>query len=84
MTRSQRSAVATAVPAAVRRTVLLTEAADRLGTGGGPALVVVPGTGPADDVEDPFGRSRAEIVTVLDRIEVEVGRLARALLAALA
>lgn len=79
MTRSQRTAVTTAAPAVVRRTLLLPEAADRVVADGAGGLRVAPGAVPVDDVVDPYGLPPDEIALVLDRIEGEVGRLAAAL-----
>jgi protein-tyrosine phosphatase len=79
MTRSQRSMVVTAVPAAVRRTVLLPEAADRVRVDDAGRLVVVPGSRPVEDVVDPYGFDPGGVAASLDRIGAEVQRLADAL-----
>lgn len=82
MTRSQRTAVTTAAPATVRRTLLLTEAADRIRSDGGGGLQVVPGAVPVEDVADPYGLPTDQAEAVLDLIQHEVGRFAAALRAA--
>lgn len=83
MTRSQRTAVTTAAPGAVRRTLLLPEAADRIRTDGAGGLHVVPGVLAVEDVLDPYGLPPDEADRVLDRIQGEADRLAAALRAAL-
>lgn len=84
MTRSQRTAVTTAAPAVVRRTMLLPEAPDRLLPDGAGGLQVAPGSVPVEDVLDPYGLPLDEVAAVLDRIQHEVDRLAAVLRGALA
>lgn len=80
MTRSQRSALVTAHPSALRRTVLLSEAADRVGLAADGSVVVGKGSVPSGpDLDDPYGRPADEVGKILSEAQEHVGRLAAAL-----
>lgn len=76
MTRSQRSALVTTFPAALRRTVLLAEAADRVELADDGSVRVRPGSVPgARDLVDPYGRPADEVAQILGEADQEVRRL---------